>query len=256
MKMNHLIGFKSLVEREIVRFTSVFLQTIFPPLVSSFLFITIFGYTIGSRIEQVGGVPYLNFLIPGLVMMYVIEGSYQNTSSSLFISRWAGHIQEILVAPLSYFEMVLAILIGGLARSSVTASGVFFVSLLFVKTPIMHPHIVFLMALLVSLTFSSIGALVALIAEEFEHLTVCTTFVITPLIFFGGVFHSVSMLPEALQAATRMNPIFYMVNGMRYGMLGVSDVPVAQSLTVVFLLFLLLFSVTVALFRSGFKLRK
>ena len=121
--MKSLVGFKSLVEREIIRFTSVFFQTIFPPLVTSFLYISIFGFTIGQRIENVDGIPYLNFLIPGLIMMYIIEGAYSNTSSSLFISRWARHIEEILVSPLSYVEMVLAILIGGLARSLVTATG-------------------------------------------------------------------------------------------------------------------------------------
>ncbi|OGW84931.1 MAG: hypothetical protein A3C35_05485 [Omnitrophica bacterium RIFCSPHIGHO2_02_FULL_46_11] len=254
--MKSLIGFKSLVEREIIRFTSVFFQTIFPPLVSSFLYIAIFGFTIGRQIERVDGMPYLNFLIPGLIMMYIIEGSYSNTSSSLFISRWAGHIQEILVTPLSYFEMVLAILIGGLARSLVTASGVYLVSLLFMRTPIQHPFIVLTMAVFVSLSFSSAGALIALFAEEFEHLTICTTFLITPLIFFGGVFHSVKMLPNVLQVITSFNPIFYMVNGMRYGMLGTSDVPIAQCLIVVFSLFAVLFSFTVFLFKTGFKLRK
>ena len=254
--MRNLIGFKSLVQREIVRFTSVFLQTIFPPLISSLLFISIFGYTIGRRIEEVGGVPYMNFLIPGLIMMYVIEGSYQNTSSSLFISKWAGHIQEILVTPLSYFEMVLAILIGGLVRSLVTATGVYLVSWLFTPTPIQHPLTVFVVAVFVSLTFSSVGALVALCAEEFEHLTICTTFVLTPLIYFGGVFHSVTMLPEALQKVTALNPIFYMVSGMRYGMLGTADVSIAHCLTVISLLFFALFSFTVFLFKTGFKLRK
>src|SRR3989338_3061657 len=143
--MRSLVGFKSLVEREVIRFTSVFFQTLFPPLVSSFLYIAIFGYTIGQQIEQVQGRPYLNFLIPGLIMMYIIEGSYSNTSSSLFISRWAGHIQEILVTPLSYVEMVLAILIGGLARSFVTAAGVYLVSCIFTYTPMAHPLIVFVM---------------------------------------------------------------------------------------------------------------
>jgi len=115
-------------------------------------------------------------------------------------------------------------LIGGLARSFVTAIGVYLVSLFFAPTPIEHPFIVLYMALFVSLSFSSAGALVALFAEQFEHLTICTTFIITPLIFFGGVFHSVTMLPEVLQKMTEFNPIFYMVNGMRYGMLGVSGV--------------------------------
>ena len=254
--MSRLVGFKSLVEREIIRFTSVFFQTLFPPLVSSFLYITIFGFTIGKEIQQINGMPYLNFLIPGLIMMYVVEGSYSNTSSSLFISRWAGHIQEILVSPLSYFEMVSAILIGGLARSFVTGSGIYLVSLIFARTPIHHPFIVLTMWLFVSLSFSSIGAIVALFAEEFEHLTICTTFVITPLVFFGGVFHSVKMLPKALQIVTTFNPIFYMVNGMRYGMLGSSDIPIAQCLLVVFCFFISLYIFTVYLFKSGYKLRK
>src|SRR3989338_2093168 len=188
-------------------------------------------------------------------MMYVIESAYQNTSSSLFISRWAGHIQEILVSPLSYFEMVLAFLIGGLVRSFVIVTGVYFVSLLFTPSPIEHPLVVLFMVLLVSLLFSSIGVIVALLAEEFEHLTICTTFVITPLVFFGGVFHSVQMLPAVLQTATAFNPIYYMVNGMRYGMLGTSDVPIVQSMSVVFCLFMILFSFTVFLFKTGFKLR-
>ncbi len=251
-----LIGFRALVEREIIRFTSVFFQTLFPPLVSSFLYITIFGFTIGREIEQIDDIPYLRFLIPGLIMMYVVEGSYSNTSSSLFISRWAGHIQEILVSPLSYFEMVSAILIGGLARSFMTGFGIYLVSLFFTWTPIHHPFIVLFMWLLVSLSFSSIGAIIALFAEEFEHLTICTTFIITPLVFFGGVFHSIKMLPEPLQIVTTFNPIFYMVNGMRYGMLGSSDVPIAQCLWVVLCFFLALYAFTVYLFKTGYKLRK
>lgn len=254
--MKNLIGFKSLTEREIIRFTSVFFQTIFPPLVSSFLYIGIFGFTIGQRLQSVGGMPYLHFLIPGLVMMYVVENSYSNTSSSLFISRWGGHIQEILVSPLSYFEMVLAILIGGLVRSFVIGAGVYLISLFFDPIPIRHPFIVLFMALFVSLTFSSIGVIVALFAEEFEHLTICTTFFITPLVFFGGVFHSIEMLPEPLRAASFFNPIFYMVNGMRYGMLGASDVSIGHCLVVVAFLFLVLFAACVFLFKIGFKLRK
>ena len=177
------VGFRTLVEREIFRFFSVFSQTIFPPVVSSFLYIFIFGYSLGARIETIQGVPYLVFLIPGLVMMYVIEGAYANTSSSLFISRWANNIEELLVTPLSYAEMVLAILIGGLARSLVTASGVYLVSLLFVRFEIAHPGVVLFFMVLVSLSFSAAGMIVALFAEEFEHLTIATTFVITPLVF-------------------------------------------------------------------------
>lgn len=254
--MRSLTGFKALVWREIVRFLSVFTQTIFPPVVSSFLYIFIFGFSLGGRIEQIHGVPYLQYLIPGLIMMYVIEGSYANTSSSLFISRWANYIEELLVTPLSYFEMVLAIIIGGLARCLVTVTGVYLVSLVFVRFPVAHPLIVLYFILGCSLVFSSAGMIVALFAEEFEHLSLATTFVITPLVFFGGVFHSIEMVPESVRWIAAFNPMFYMINGMRYGMLGVSDVPAGQCMIVVGALFLALFSATVALFRSGYKLRK
>ncbi len=254
--MKPRVGFQTLVRREIVRFFSVFSQTIFPPLVSSFLYILIFGFSLGGRIQQIQGIPYLIYLIPGLLMMYVIEGSYANTSSSLFISRWANNIEELLVTPLSYFEMVLAILIGGLVRSLMISLGVYLVSLLFARFPIAHPFLVLYFLIFVSLVFSSVGMIVALFAEEFEHLTIVTTFVITPLIFFGGVFHSITLVPAPLRGLTGFNPIFYMINGMRYSMLGISDVPVQKSMFVVLFFCLALFSITVYLFKTGFKLRK
>ena len=254
--MKSRVGFQTLVWREIYRFFSVFTQTIIPPVVSSFLYIFIFGFSLGQRIESIQGQPYLVFLVPGLVMMYVIEGAYSNTSSSLFISRWANNIEELLVTPLSYFEMVFAILIGGLARSLVVATGVYLVSLFFVQFPIAHPGTVIYFVILVSLSFSSVGMIVALFAEEFEHLSICSTFVITPLIFFGGVFHSIEMVPRAIRWLTAFNPMFYMINGLRYGMLGSSDAPILFSSVIVFIIFIALFSTTVYLFKIGFKLRK
>jgi len=253
--MSSLVGFLTLVRREIYRFTSVFTQTIFPPVVSSFLYIFIFGFSLGARIQEVQGVPYLQFLIPGLLMMYIIEGSYQNTSSSLFISRWANNIEELLVTPLAYIEMVFAMLIGGLARSIVTALGAYCVSLLFVRFPLENIGIIIYFLIFVSLIFSSIGMTVALFAEEFEHLTIATTFVITPLIFFGGVFHSIEMMPNALKWITAFNPMFYMVNGLRYGMLGITDAPVSLCMTVIFCIFIASFFTNVFLFKIGFKLR-
>jgi len=254
--MKSWIGFKTLVWREIYRFFTVFKQTIFPPVISSSLYIFIFGFSLGRRIQEVDGIPYLTFLIPGLIMMYIIEGAYANTSSSLFISRWANNIEELLVTPLSYVEMVFAILLGGLARSFVTALGVYLVSLFFVQIPIAHLGSALFFLIFVSLTFSSVGMIMALFAEEFEHLSIATTFVITPLIFFGGVFHSITMMPESLQWLTTLNPMFYMVNGLRYAMLGVSDVPAWQCMSVVFSISVILFATTVYLFRTGYKLRK
>lgn len=249
-------GFWTLVRREITRFVSVFNQTILPPIVSSFLYIFIFGFSIGAHLESIHGFSYLHYLVPGLMMMYVIEGSYVNTSSSLFISRWANYIEELLVTPLSYIEMVLAILIGGIVRVSMIALGVWGVSLIFVRAIPAHPFAVLFFLIFVSLTFSSLGMIVALFAEEFEHLSIASIFVITPLIFMGGVFNSVGMMPEALRWIVYFNPIFYMINGLRYGMLGISDAPIAISVAVVLGFFVVLFSFTVHLFRVGFKLRK
>jgi ABC-2 type transport system permease protein len=152
--------------------------------------------------------------------------------------------------------MVLAVLIGGLARSLVLAAGVYLISLVFVQFPLAHPLLILYFLIFVSLLFSSLGMIVALFAEEFEHLTMATTFVITPLVFLGGVFHSVSQMPEPVRWIAQFNPIFYMVSGMRFAMLGSGEVAVISSIALVFLLFLALFSATVFLFKIGFKLRK
>jgi ABC-2 type transport system permease protein len=249
-------GFKTLVWREIYRFISVFRQTITPPLITGFLYIFIFGFSIGSRIKEVHGVSYLEFLIPGLIMMYVIDGAYANTSSSLFISRWANNIEELLVTPISYMEMVTAVLIGGLTRSLVIAGGVWGVSMFFVHLPVPHLWAVLFFLIVVALIFSSLGIIAALYAEEFEHLTTATTFVITPLVYLGGVFNSLDMMPAKLQWLVKINPMFYMINGLRYGMLGITDAPLSHSISVVLALFTVLFSMAVYLFKIGYKLRK
>lgn len=250
------ISFRTLVEREIIRFTSVFSQTIFPPLVSSFLFISVFGFFLGRNLNEVQGMPYLKFLVPGLVMMYLIESSYMNTSTSLFIARWMGHIQEILVTPLSYIQMVLAMIIGGMVRAFVVSGGVYLVSLIFEVTPIVHPWITLYFAVFVTVAFASAGLITGLLAEEWEQLSIWTSFVITPLIYLGGVFHSIEMAPPLFRTLTHLNPIFYMVSGMRYGVLGRSDAPVGICMIVVFLISITLFSVTVFMFKKGYKLRK
>ena len=256
MRVLFAVGFWSLVRREITRFVSVFNQTILPPIISSFLYIFIFGFSIGSHLGNIHGFSYLHYLVPGLMMMYVIEGSYVNTSSSLFISRWTNYIEELLVTPLSYIEMVMAILIGGIVRVSMIAVGVWGVSLLFVQALPAHPLVMLFFLIFVSLIFSSLGMIVALFAEEFEHLSIASIFIITPLIFMGGVFNSTAMMPSALRWIAFFNPIFYMINGLRYAMLGVSDAPVWVSVAVVLVFFTFLFSATVYLFRIGFKLRK
>lgn len=252
---NYWIGFATLINREVYRFLSVFFQTVMPPLITSFLFIFIFGFALGSKLEQVNGIPYLKFLIPGLIMMYIIESSYTNSSSSLFIARWSNHIQEILVTPLSYVEMVLAFLIGSLTRGLMIGSGVYLISLIFIRFPVHNPLLVVYFSVFVSLSFAALGVLVGLISEEFEEMSLLTNFLIQPLIYFGGVFHSASMMPGKLKWFTMLNPIYYMINGLRYAMTGYAESDVTLSAGVVMVCFLVLFTVAVWLFRIGYKLR-
>ena len=250
------IGVASLSKREILRFLSVANQTIFPPLVSSALFMYIFGVAIGNRLNFAdSGLSYLAFIIPGLMTMHLISSSYENTSSSLFIARWHNHIQEVLLSPLSYFEMVLGLLAGGMTRGFVVALGVFLVSLFFAPTVIQHPLILLYFIVLISVIFSCGGMIGALWAEDFGMLSLWNIYVIVPMVFLGGVFHPVHMLPGPLQVITKFNPMHYLVNGMRFSITGFSDIPITTSILFTFLFAVSIFFWTVHLFKIGYKLR-
>ncbi len=249
------IGFRSLVKREITRYFVVFSQTILPPLISSSLFVFVFGFSIGRNLEMSGGVTYLKFLVPGLVMMHLIESAYTNCSSSLFISRWHNIIQELLLSPLSYFEMVLGLLIGGVTRGLIVGTGVYAMTLFFTRFWFHDPLVVAYFFLMVTFIFSCLGLIVGLWAEGFEKLSFWGTFVLTPLIYFGGVFHSIEMVPGPLQIVTRCNPIFYLVSGLRYGMIGVADADVRVSMILAAVMAAGLFWFVERLFRTGYKLR-
>lgn len=254
--IKNLVGFGALTRREVLRFFVVWSQTLVPPLISSSLFIFVFGFSIGRNLQvSVAGISYLQFMVPGIVMMHLIESSYANTSSSLFISRWHNIIQEILLSPLSYFEMVLALLIGGVARGLLVGTGVYLISLLFAPPAIHNIWIVIYFYLMVTVIFSLLGLIVGLWAEGFEKLSFWSTFVLTPLIYFGGVFHNLDMVPAPLRILTHFNPIFYWVNGLRYGMAGVSDVPVKISMALAGATAVILFVFVERLFRAGYKLR-
>ena len=249
-------GFVALTRREVLRFFVVWTQTLVPPLISSLLFIFVFGFSIGRNLNvSVAGVNYLQFIVPGLVMMHLIESSYANTSSSLFISRWHNIIQEVLLSPLSYFEMVLALLIGGVTRGLLVGTGVYCISLIFTQFIFHNIFVVAYFFFMIPVIFSLLGLLVGLWAEGFEKLSFWSTFVLMPLIYFGGVFHNLDMVPGPLKILTHFNPIFYWVNGLRYGMVGVSDVNVKLSTALAGMVALGLFILVERLFRAGYKLR-
>jgi ABC-2 type transport system permease protein len=250
------IGVLALSRREIIRFLSVASQTVFPALVTSALFMFIFGVAIGSRIDfSSTGLSYLGFIVPGLMTMHLISSSYENTSSSLFIARWHNHIQEVLLAPLSYFEMVIGLLAGGLSRGIIVCLGVYVVSLLFAPTTIHHPLLLIYFMTTISVIFACAGMLGALWAEDFNMLSVWNIYAIVPLVFLGGVFHPIAMLPEIVQTISKFNPMFYLVQGMRYSVTGTSDISIFLCSVITFLLAISFFFFTVYLFKIGYKLR-
>ncbi len=250
------IGVLTLSKREIYRFMTVAAQTIFPPLVASALFMYIFGVAIGSRIDfSSTGLSYLGFIIPVLMAMHLISSSYENTTSSLFIARWHNHIQEVLLAPLSYFEMVLGLLAGGVVRGFIVCTGVYLVSLFFTPIPISHPFLLLYFMITVSTIFSCAGMISALWAEDFGMLNVWNIYFIIPLVLMGGVFHPIAMLPKIVQNVSQFNPMFYLVNGIRFSVTGVSDTSILLCAAISLLLAIGLFFFTVYLFKTGYKLR-
>lgn len=252
----NLVGVLTLSKREIYRFITVAGQTIFPPLISSMLFMYIFGVAIGSRIDFSGtGLSYLGFIVPGLMTMHLISSSYENTTSSLFIARWHNHIQEVLLAPLSYFEMVLGLLAGGVARGFIVCVGVYLVSLFFAPMAINNPFLLLYFVITVSVIFACAGMISALWAEDFGMLGVWNIYFIIPLVLMGGVFHPIAMLPKLIQHISKFNPMFYLVNGIRYSVTGISDAPILLCAIISFLLAISLFFFTVYLFKIGYKLR-
>jgi len=254
--VNNPIGTIALSQREIIRFLSVAGQSVFPPIVTSLLFMYIFGVAIGSRIDLSGsGLTYLQFIVPGLMTMHLISSSYENTSSSLFIARWHNHIQEVLLSPLSYFEMVLGLLAGGVARGTLVCFGVYLTALLF--SPPMVYNLFWLVYFIatISVIFACAGMMGALWAEDFGMLSVWNIYLIVPLVLMGGVFHPINMLPETVQLLSKFNPMFYLVEGMRYSITGMIHTSIFLCAAVSLGMALTAFFLTVYLFKIGYKLR-
>jgi ABC-2 type transport system permease protein len=252
--MNY-IGFYSLLKREIERFFIIIHQTLTPAIVSAVLYIIIFGYSIGRQLRPIDGFSYLQFIVPGLVMMEVIMSAYMNTSFSLFISRRYGNIKDILTAPLSYFEMVLAITLGGVIRGLIVGLAIFIVATLLTDISVYSFPIVIYYAVLVNIIFSCLGVIIGLAAKEFEDINILVTFFLTPFTFLGGVFYSIRNLPPTLQQFSHYNPILYMIDGFRYGTLGIHDANLIFCSIFVLLTAISLFLISIHLFKKGYNLR-
>ena len=249
------VGFETLIKREIVRTFSIINQVIWPPVIQTLLYVFIFGLGLGSRIQTVQGVPYAQFLIPGLIMLQVIDQTYSESSSSVFQGRFMNSIQELLISPLSASEMVLGYVSAGVVRAVFIALLITALGIVLVHAVPQNWALYLVSVTLVAILFSSLGIVFGLLAEKFDHIAVLTTFFITPLVFVGGVFTSASQLPVLVQKILLFNPMFYMIDSFRYSYTGVGDVPLALSLTVVTVLAVVSFAVALRMTATGFKLR-
>jgi ABC-2 type transport system permease protein len=249
------IGFQTLIKREMVRTFSIINQVIWPPVIQTLLYVFVFGLALGTSIKTMNGVPYAQFLIPGLIMLQVIDQTYSESSSSVFQGRFMNSIQELLIAPLSAVEMVLGYVVAGAVRAIFIALLVTLLGAVFVHAVPMNWGLYVLVIALVAVLFSSLGIIFGLMAEKFDHIAVLTTFFITPLVFVGGVFTSAQSLPPLLRQISLFNPMAYMIDAFRYSYIDKGDVPLPLSLGVVAVLSSLAFAVALRMTASGYKLR-
>jgi len=214
------IGFKTLLVKETRRFLKVPGQTVAQPVITTALYFLVFGFALGGRVKELDGISYVRFIVPGLVMLSLIQNSFLNTASSMFIAKMQGTIVDLLVAPLSAGEMLAAFTLAAVIRGFLVGAIVWLVAAAFTGFSIAHPGWTLAFALMVSIEFALFGLVVAIWSDKFEQLNLIPTFVITPLTFLGGVFYSAHMLPEPWSTVTRANPVLYMVEGLRYGIIG------------------------------------
>ena len=250
------IGFKTIVIREYGRIIRIWGQTIVPSVVTAVLYFAIFGSLIGRRVGSMGGFDYKQYLAPGLIMMSVITNSYGNVVASFFGAKFGKHIEEMLVSPLPNWVIVAGYATGGLVRGTLVGVAVTVVSLIFTHLQVQHFAVVVAALLLTSLTFALAGFMNAMFAKNFDQVNWIPAFVLTPLTYFGGVFYSVSLLPDWARSLSYVNPILYMVNAFRFGFLGVSDVDVGAAFALMGTAALTLYAAAVLLMNRGAGIRE
>jgi ABC-2 type transport system permease protein len=221
----NLVALATIARREVMRILRIWTQTLIPPAITMTLYFLIFGKLIGSQVREMDGVHYMDFIVPGLVMMSVIQNSYGNISSSFFGAKFGRHVEELLVSPMPNWVILTGYVAGAVLRGLMVGVIVLCIAMLFTKVRMPHPLVMFTSVLLGATIFSLAGFVNAVFAKKFDDIAIVPTFILTPLTYLGGVFYSTSLLPGWAEAATHANPIFYMVNAFRYGLLGISDVP-------------------------------
>ncbi|MDB1696175.1 ABC transporter permease [Enterococcus casseliflavus] len=246
---------KSLAIKETNRYLRIWVQTLVPPVITTSLYFIIFGKMIGGRIGDMGGFSYMEFIVPGLIMMSAITSSYANVSSSFFSQKFQKNIEELLVAPVPTHIIIWGFVVGGLGRSILVGSLVTLISLFFVPLHVHSWLIVIVTLLMTAILFSLAGLINGVFAQSYDDVSIVPTFVLQPLTYLGGVFYAISMLPPFWQAVSKINPIVYMISGFRYGFLGTIDVPIAISLSLLIGFIILLYTICYYLVNKGIGLR-
>ena len=252
----NVVAAKTIIRKEIVRVLRIWVQTIVPPAITMTLYFIIFGNLIGRRIGSMEGFDYMQYIAPGLIMMSVITNSYANVVSSFFGAKFGRHVEEMLVAPMSYATIIIGHVAGGVLRGLLVGLLVTAIALFFTRLDVAHPFIMISIVLLSSVVFALAGFINAVFAKKFDDISIVPTFVLTPLTYLGGVFYSIAMLPEFWQNVSKANPILYMVNAFRYGILGTSDISIGHAYFILVVFIVVLFTACMMLMQRGVGIRE
>ncbi|MGD8569627.1 MAG: ABC transporter permease [Gammaproteobacteria bacterium] len=250
------VAYSTIVVREVRRFTRIWIQTILPAMITTALYFIIFGNLIGRKIGDMEGYQYIDYIIPGLVLMSIITNSYANVVSSFYSAKFQKNIEEMLVSPIPNYIILLGFISGGVARGLSCGVAVTIVATFFSSSGVEHIPVVLSIAVLTAILFSLAGFINAVFAKSFDDISIIPTFVLTPLTYLGGIFYTISVLPEFWQNVSLVNPILYMVNAFRYGVLGASDINIVTSYVIIVAFIVVLFSFSLYLLEKGHGIRK
>ena len=249
------IAFRTILVKEIRRFTRIWVQTILPAAITMTLYFVIFGNLIGSQLADIHGLKYIDYIVPGIILMAIINNSYANVVSSFFSAKFQRHVEELLVSPMPNYLIIIGYVSGGVARGLMVGLAVTLVAMFFVDLKFTNVLVSFVVVLMTSVLFALAGLINAVYAKSFDDISIIPTFVLTPLTYLGGVFYSVDMLPGIWQTVSQLNPILYMVNALRYGMLGVSDINIITAMGMIVVFVSLLFLTSLYLLNKGIGIR-
>lgn len=255
MLKHNLIALQTIISKEILRFSRIWVQTIIPPIITVVLYFLIFGHLIGPRIGPMNGITYINFIMPGLIMLAVIQNSYANVVSSFYGSKFQKNIEEMLVSPIPNSIILIGFVGGGVARGMAVGLAITIISFMFTDINPQHIGLTICISLLTSILFALAGFINGVYAQSFDDISIIPTFVLTPLTYLGGIFYSITLLPEFWQTVSLFNPVLYMISAFRYAILGVSDIPLLTALSIIIGFIIVLFFYSLSLLNRGIGIK-